>query len=72
MGDRQKGDIIIFKSLEDIEKAYEDIGNGRDIYIQEADGLITKILNQAITSKIYEGTIKLSAKPRKGEIGGET
>ena len=65
LGDKNIGDKIIFKSLEDMEQAYDDIDNGRDIYVQEADGLISKILNQAINSKIYEGTIKLSA--RKGE-----
>ena len=68
LGDKSKGDRIVFKSLEDMEKAYDDIDNGRDIYVMEADGLITKILNQAINSKIYEGTIKLSARKGKEEI----
>jgi hypothetical protein len=67
LGDKKIGDKIIFKSLEDMEKAYDDIDNGRDIYVQEADGLISKILNQAINSKIYEGTIKLSARKGKNE-----
>ena len=67
LGDRNKGDRIVFKSLEDMERAYDDIDNGRDIYVQEADGLISKILNQAINSKIYEGTIKLSARKGKDE-----
>jgi hypothetical protein len=68
LGDKNVGDRIIFKSLEDMEKAYTDIDNGRDIYVREADGLISKILNQAISSKIYEGTIKLSARKGKGEV----
>jgi len=68
LGDKNVGDRIIFKSLEDMEKAYDDIDNGRDIYVQEADGLISKILNQAINSKIYEGTIKLSARKGKDEV----
>ena len=71
LGDKNVGDRIIFKSLEDMEKAYTDIDNGRDIYVREADGLISKILNQAISSKIYEGTIKLSARKGKGEVIGE-
>ena len=67
LGDRTVGDRIVFKSLEDLEQAYKDIDNGRDIYVKEADGLITKILNQALTSKIYEASIKLSAKAGKGD-----
>jgi hypothetical protein len=66
-GDKTESDRIVFKSIEDMEQAYKDIDNGRDIYVQEADGLITKILNQTITSKIYEATIKLSARKGKGE-----
>ena len=30
LGDKHKGDRIIFKSLNDMEKAYGDIDNGRD------------------------------------------
>jgi hypothetical protein len=64
LGDRTLGDRIIFKSLGDMEQAYKDIDNGNDIYVQTEDGLITRLLNQMISSKIYEGSIKLSAKDR--------
>lgn len=67
LGDKREGDRIIFKSLNDMEKAYGDIDNGRDIYVQEADGLITKILNNAINAKVYEGSIKLSARATENE-----
>lgn len=61
LGEREKGDKIIFKSLEDLELAYKDIDNGKNIYI-EKDGFITKILHQMISGKIYDGKIVLSAK----------
>jgi len=65
LGDKTQGDRIIFKSLKDMEEAYKDIDNGKNIYVKTDDGLITKILNQMVTSKIYEGSIKLSARVTK-------
>ena len=38
LGDRKEGDIIIFASVEDMENAYKDIDNGKDIYIKK-DGI---------------------------------
>ena len=61
LGDKVQGDIIVFKSIEDMEKAYKDIDNGKDIYIQK-EGVITKLLHQMVSTKIYDGTIMLSAK----------
>ena len=72
LGEKTEGDRIIFKNIEDMEKAYQDIDNGKHIYVRTGDGLITKILNQVVTNKIYDGTIKLSAKSRKGEKIEET
>lgn len=71
LGDKLKGDKIIFKSLKDLEQAYKDIDNGDNIYIKTPDGLITKILNQMINSKVYEGSIILSAKQGKNEKVGD-
>ena len=65
LGDKTEGDRIVFKSLKDMEDAYKDIDNGKNIYVKTNDGLITKILNQMVTSKIYEGNIKLSARISK-------
>ncbi|MFH1454202.1 MAG: hypothetical protein ABIH00_09555 [Armatimonadota bacterium] len=61
LGDKLKTDKIVFKTLEDLEQAYGDIDNGRSIYVSK-DGLITKLLHQMISSKIYEGSILLSAR----------
>ena len=57
----------MMKSIEDLEQAYKDIDNGRDIYVQSDDGLITKILNQQIANKIYDSTVKLSARDKVKE-----
>lgn len=71
MGDKNSGDIIIFKSLEDMEQAYADIDNGKDIYVKK-EGLVTKLLHQMINAKVYDGTITLSARPRGNEtVGGK-
>ena len=65
LGEKITGDKIVFRSIEDMEQAYKDIDNGRNIYVRTDDGLITKILNQMITNKIYDGTIRLSAREIK-------
>ena len=61
LGEKTEGDKIVFKSIEDMEQAYKDIDNGKNIYVKK-DGLVTKILNQMVTNKIYDGSIRLSAK----------
>ena len=61
IGSNTQTDKIIFKSLEDMEKAYKDIDNGNHIYL-EKDGVVTKILNPMISGKIYDGKITLGAK----------
>ena len=65
LGEKIEGDRIVFKSIEDMEQAYKDIDNGRNIYVRTEDGLITKLLNQMITNKIYDGTIRLSARQKE-------
>jgi coenzyme F420-reducing hydrogenase beta subunit len=61
IGLKGQGDQIIFASMEDMEQAYKDIDNGKDIYI-EKDGVVTKLLQQMLTSKIYDGSIVLGAR----------
>ena len=70
MGDKQKGDQIIFKSVKDMEQAYRDIDNGKDIYVKK-EGLVTKILNQIISTKVYDGTLTLSARQLGNEEVGK-
>ncbi len=65
LGNRSQGDQIVFASLEDMEQAYKDIDNGKDIYI-EKEGVITKLLQPMLTNKIYDGTIVLSARVGPG------
>ena len=66
LGSKSSGDQIVFASLEDMEQAYKDVDNGKDIYI-EKDGVITKLLQPMLTSKIYDGSIVLSARVGPGE-----
>ena len=68
IGNKEQGDQIVFATLEDMEQAYKDIDNGRDIYI-EKDGIVTKLLQPMLTSKIYDGKIVLSA--RVGSSSGK-
>lgn len=68
IGDKVEGDRIVFSSLADLEQAYKDIDNQLDIYVKEEDGTITKLLNRVINTKVYDGTIKLSARPSKKEV----
>jgi hypothetical protein len=51
---------IVFRTLEDLEQAYKDIDNGRDIYIVK-DGIITRVPHQSISSAVYELRIEMSA-----------
>jgi len=70
LGDKTEGDKIVFQSVDDLEKAYKDIDNGKDIYVVK-DALVTKLLHQMISGKIYDGSIRLSAKRKQGEQIGE-
>ena len=67
LGDIDKGDRIIFKSHEDLVEARKEIDNGKDIYVQTEDGLETLLPFRMITAKLYEGSIKLSARAKKVE-----
>ena len=62
LGDKMKGDRIVFKTREDLEQALKEIDNGRDIYAVEEDGTATLLLNRMINTKVYDGSIKLSAR----------
>lgn len=67
IGSKHEGDKIIFGSVKDMEEAYKDIDNGKDIYVVK-EGIVTKFLHQMISTKIYDGTIQLSARKQKGEL----
>lgn len=67
IGDKVKGDKIVFKSREDLERAVSDIDNAKDIYVIEPDGTLTLLLNRVINTKVYDMSIKLSAVVTKDE-----
>jgi len=52
---------IVFDSIDDLEQAHREINDGKDIYVVLEDEVI-KLLNQELSSKIYDGRIKLAAK----------
>ena len=52
---------IVFDSIQDLERAHREINDGKDIYVVLGDEVI-KLLNQELSSKIYDGRIKLAAK----------
>lgn len=55
---------IVFKSVEDMGKAYKDLDNGNDISIVK-DGVVIKLLHQLINTKVYDGTLLLCAKEKQ-------
>jgi len=69
LGDKATGDMIIFKSIKNMEEAYKKINDGKDIYVVK-EGLVTKLLNQMLSTKVYDGSIKLSARKQKDETVG--
>lgn len=67
IGNKSTGDKIIFASMEDMEQAYKDVDNGKDIYVIK-ECYVTKFLNSMISSKIYDGSIMLSAKANQEDL----
>ena len=52
---------IVFANIDDLEQAHREINDGKDIYVVLGDEVI-KLLNQELSSKVYDGRIKLAAK----------
>jgi hypothetical protein len=52
---------IVFESIDDLEQAHREINDGKDIYVVINEEVI-KLLNQELSSKIYDGRIKLAAR----------
>ena len=62
LGDVGKGDRIIFKSMQDLVAARKEIDDGKGIFVKTDDGLVTELPYRMIYQKIYDGTIKMSAR----------
>lgn len=60
LGDKSHGDKIIFRTIEDLESAYRDLSDGKDIYV-EKEGVITLLPQRMISGKVYDGTLVLTA-----------
>lgn len=60
LGDKIKGDKITFHTMDDLELAYRDLNDGKDIYV-EKDGIITLLPQRMISGRVYDGTLVLTA-----------
>ena len=60
LGDKSQGDKIIFHTIDDLESAYRDLSDGKDIYV-EKDGIITLLPQRMISGRVYDGTLVLTA-----------
>lgn len=60
LGDREKGDKITFQSIDDLDSAYRDLNDGKDIYL-EKDRIITLLPHRMISGRVYDGTLVLTA-----------
>jgi len=67
IGDKVKGDFIIFKSHNDLMEALKAIDNGLDIFVMEQDGTCSLLLNRVINPKVYDMRIKLSFREKGGK-----
>lgn len=61
LGDRSKSDKIVFQTIDEMKKAYQDIDNGKDIYVRDKEGTVIFLLNRMINAKIANGSIMICA-----------
>lgn len=60
LGDKARGDKIIFRTIEDLESAYRDLNDGKDIYVEKED-IVTLLPHRMIAGRLYDGTLVLTA-----------
>lgn len=60
LGDKAKGDRIIFHTIEDLESAYRDLNDGKDIYVEKEE-IVTLLPHRMIAGRLYDGTLVLTA-----------
>jgi hypothetical protein len=70
LGDKLKGDKITFQTIEDLDSAYRELNDGKDIYV-EKDGVITLLPQRMISGRVYDGTLVLTATSDRGVRGGD-
>ena len=61
IGDKSIGNKIEFRNVVDLDNAYRELNDGKDIYV-EKDGIITLLPHRMICGKVYDGTLVLTAK----------
>lgn len=60
LGDKSHGDKIVFHTIEDLESAYRDLSDGKDIFV-EKEGIVTLLPQRMIAGRVYDGTLVLTA-----------
>lgn len=60
LGDKSRDDRIVFQTIDDLESAYKDLSDGKDIYV-EKDDMITLLPQRMISGRVYDGTLVLTA-----------
>lgn len=68
LGNKSQGDKIIFHTIDDLENAYKDLSDGKDIYV-EKDGMITLLPQRMISGRVYDGTLVLTAMTPEKKVG---
>lgn len=61
LGDKSIGDKITFRNVADLDNAYRELNDGKDIYV-EKDGIITLLPQRMICGRVYDGTLVLTAR----------
>lgn len=67
LGITGKNDRIVFKRVEDLEEARNEIDDAKGIYVKTSDGLIISLSHRLIYQKIYDGTILMCAMDGTGK-----
>ena len=61
IGDKSGSNKIMFHNVADLDNAYRELNDGKDIYV-EKDGVITLLPHRMICGRVYDGTLVLTAK----------
>lgn len=69
IGSIKQEERITFNTVEDMERAYQNVNDGADFNVKIKDGdkeRVIKVPYKMIRQKLYEGTIQMGARPLGG------
>lgn len=67
VGKQSEQSKIVFSNIQELMDARNEIDNGKDLYLEDKEGLITFLKNKDISYQLYEGVIVFQAKTNKTE-----